>query len=289
MTPPAGTVGEASDEAAPGGPLRRVVLGLAYDGTCFRGFAPQAGERTVAGALGAALEVALGEPVELTCAGRTDAGVHALAQVVHLDAPADRLSRRLRAPSLEPGAPLERLQRSLNRQLAGEVVVWRAELARPGFDARRSALSRRYRYLVDARPRPDPLRRRDTWQVGAALDLAAMRLGADPLIGEHDFSAFCRRGRTAAGPLVRRVLDASWTVLADGRWAFEVEAQAFCQQMVRAVVGMLVAIGRGRARPSDVVARLRSGRREGAPPVAPPHGLALVAVRYPAELGGTFC
>jgi len=273
--------------AAPSGPLVRVALGVAYDGSGFHGFAAQPGQRTVAGALAAALEAIAGAPVAWTCAGRTDTGVHASAQVVHVDLAAGLLARRYGA-SGAPGEKLAVLATSLSHQAGPDVEVWRAVTVPAGFDARRSALSRRYRYDVEV-GRRDPLRRSHVWHVGGPVDLAVLRLATDPLVGEHDFAAFCRRPPDRpSGPLTRRVLDAHWKDAGEGLLRFEIEAKAFCHQMVRSAVGALVAAGTGRIRPSDVVALLRSGDRTGAPQLAPPQGLCLVAVRYPDDLGGTW-
>ncbi|MDA8291010.1 MAG: tRNA pseudouridine(38-40) synthase TruA [Actinomycetota bacterium] len=282
--------------APPGAPDRaavaRVALGVAYDGGGFHGFAGQPGQRTVAGALeGALAELgAAGSP--LTCAGRTDAGVHALAQVVHVDLDPAWLAALARGRgaqdvSLEPGSELPRLASALSALVAPDVVVWRATVAPPSFDARRSAVARRYRYELDLEEHGNPLTRHVSWHVGGPLDLAVMRLATDPVLGEHDFAAFCRRPPDRPeGPITRRVTDARWVADGPATLRFEIEAVAFCHQMVRSVVGAIVAAGSGRIRPSDVVALLRSGSRSGAPPIAPPHGLALVAVAYPEELGG---
>ncbi len=276
-------------------------LRVAYDGAPFRGFAAQEGQTTVAGVLAAALERVSRTPVAITCAGRTDAGVHALDQVVHVDLPTDR------SAALDPAT----LVRSLNRLLGPEVVVREAGPAPDGFDARRSAVARRYRYLVVNAPVPDPLLAPLAWHVADPLDLRSLRAGADALVGEHDFRAFCRRvpGTGPEVPIHRRVTDARWTLLerrpvrpvaagtvgpapvgeergpgllpAEGRlYAFEIEANAFCHQMVRALVGTLVAVGRGRLRPADVPAILVSADRARAAQPAPPHGLTLMAVRY---------
>jgi tRNA pseudouridine38-40 synthase len=272
---------------------------VAYDGSGFHGFAVQEGQRTVAGALAGALGRISRSPVTLTCAGRTDSGVHAIEQVVHFDLPA-RVSA-----ALDP----EALAKSCNSLLGPSVVVREAAIAPAGFDARRSATSRRYRYLVDNAPVADPLLAGLTWQVADPLDLRAMEAGSDALLGEHDFRAFCRRvpGSSAEDPINRRVIDARWTRLSGppgagsdrsaGRvpdpaqspalvprvgslLAFEIEANAFCHQMVRSLVGTLVDVGRGKKRPSDVLAILRSADRHHASQPAPPHGLTLTAVRY---------
>jgi len=257
----------------------RWVLRLAYDGAPFRGFAIQGGQVTVAGALTEALGRHLGVPVTLVCAGRTDAGVHALDQVVHVDVP------RSVAVVVDAAA----LVRSCNRQLAPSIAVRWAGPAPQGFDARRSATSRRYRYLLVNAPVPDPLLAPRAWHVADPLDLRTMATAADALVGEHDFRSFCRRppGAGPGDPIVRRVL-ATAIANVDGALAppvgtlvsFEIEANAFCHQMVRSIVGTLVDVGRGRRRPADVVATLRAADRSGAAQPAPPHGLVLVAVRY---------
>jgi tRNA pseudouridine38-40 synthase len=265
---------------------RRVVLGLAYDGTGFRGFAPQPGQRTVGGELMAALGRLVGEPVLVTCAGRTDAGVHALAQVVHVDLPESFFV----GPYASSESRCEQLARALDRQLRPEVRVWRAMIAPAGFDARRSAISRRYRYDLDVAERPDPRLRTLAWRVERPIDLALLRLATDPVVGEHDFAGFCRRPHNMRlGPLTRRVIEARWQVRDGGLLRLEIEATAFCHQMVRSLVGAIVAVGTGRLRPSDIVKLLREGRREGAPAPAPACGLSLIGVRYPADLGGDWC
>ncbi len=274
---------------------------VAYDGSAFHGFAAQPGVPTVAGALADALTRATraDEPLELTCAGRTDAGVHARGQVVHVDLPADLPLVRAAAGSHAMGG--SDLVRSLNRQLGPHVVVRAAEPAPPGFDARRSATARSYRYLVWNAPHADPLLGPWTWHVAAPLELRSMAGAADALLGEHDFRGFCRRapGTSPDDPIVRRVLRAAWsersgpetddaTALGlgdggsgDGRLLrFDIEATSFCHQMVRSVVAALVEVGEGRDNAAGLVERLRSATRQGAARPAPPHGLCLVGVRY---------
>ncbi|MDP9386439.1 MAG: tRNA pseudouridine(38-40) synthase TruA [Actinomycetota bacterium] len=245
---------------------------VAYDGGPFRGFAANPGVPTVAGALSEALATVLGHGVDLTCAGRTDAGVHAWGQVVHFDT----------GPDPDPA----RLQRSVNTMLAPTVVVRSAALAVPGFDARRSAVGRRYRYTVLNRPLPDPFLAATTWHVDDPLDVASMILACDPLLGEHDWTSFCRRppvGDSGADPpsLVRVVRSARWDDLGDGLLRFEIEASAFCHQMVRSLVGTLVAVGRGRKRAGEVGGIIRARDRSLAAQPAPPQGLCLWEVRYP--------
>ncbi len=190
-------------EQPAGAALQRWRLLLAYDGAAFRGFAAQPEVPTVAGALRQALErtARLSEAPAITCAGRTDAGVHARGQVVHVDLPA--------IPFDGTG-----LARALNRQLAPEVVVRRAEAVPPDFDARRSATGRSYRYLVWNAAAPDPLLAPVAWHVRRPLDLVSMRTASDVLLGTHDFRSFCRRpvGSDPAQPLVRRVTTARWSV-----------------------------------------------------------------------------
>jgi len=243
---------------------------LAYDGRGFHGFAAQSAEvRTVAGVLTAAIERKMGHAVVPVAAGRTDAGVHAWGQVVTFDAPAEAFDAH-------------GLLLSLNRVLAPELVVRAVEVAGPGFDARRSARSRCYRYTVLNRPLPDPFLAATAWHVPEPLDVGAMLLACDPLIGEHDFSSFCRRPRSVTGEvsMVRRVLDARWSELGDDLLRFEIEASSFCQQMVRSIVGLMVAVGRGRRRAGEMAGVLRAGDRSLAPHLAPAHGLCLWEVRY---------
>lgn len=274
--------GVEASGAAPGGPLRRVGLLLAYDGLGFRGFAPQPGERTVGGVLYEALGRMTRVPVRGVCAGRTDAGVHAHGQVVHVDLPLGALER-LGARG-EVGETLQVLARRLARQLGPEVVVRAAWVAPPGFDARRDACSRRYRYDLWVARVPDPLRRDRAWAVGP-LDGRAVRNAADAFVGEHDFRAFCRRPEDPGRSLRRRVREVSLTTVdgAGALWRIEVEADAFCQRMVRSLVGTLVEVGRGRLRAADVVAMLRDGTPH-APLHAPAHGLCLEGVSYPDGL-----
>jgi tRNA pseudouridine38-40 synthase len=260
-----------SVEAGPGAPgavlpgeTRRVLMVVAYVGTGFHGFALQPGQLTVAGVLTHAIERHLRHTVELVCAGRTDAGVHAWGQVVTFDA--------------RPDADLDDLARGVNRALRPNVVVRRIEAAAPSFDARHSARWRRYRYTVVNRRVPDPFIAATSWHVEAPLDLAAMRLACDPLYGEHDFASFCRR--PPQGSLVRLVRDAGWSDLGDGVLRFEIEASSFCQQMVRSIVGTMVDIGRGKKRAGDLAGILRAKDRAAAGPLAPPHGLCLWKVGY---------
>jgi tRNA pseudouridine38-40 synthase len=264
---------------------------VAYDGTSFHGFAAQPGQRTVGGVLAAVLGSMAGHEVTLTCAGRTDAGVHALGQVVHADLDEATLAKWA-GRELVAGMVLERLAPSLTHQLGGAVAVLEARVAPDGFDARHSATARCYRYELLRTERPDPLLRHTSWHVPGKLDLAAMRIGADALLGEHDFSAFCRQVHGETAPIVRRVLSTCLsTAPGDDRlWVFSIAANAFCHQMVRSLVGTLVAVGQGRIPAGELLSILRSGDRSRAAQPAPSRGLCMMGVRYPARLvpGGSW-
>jgi tRNA pseudouridine38-40 synthase len=243
-----------------------VKLVVAYDGTGFHGWAEQPEVRTVEGVLTKAIERFLGHaPERLACAGRTDAGVHAWGQVVSFDA--------------DPGLDPWRLQSAVNGTLAPEVVVRAVDVVEPEFDARHSACWRAYRYTIVNRPVPDPFLARYAWWVPTPLDAHALRLGADPFVGEHDFAAFCRRGPEGS-TTTRRVLESRWHDLGDGVLRYDVRAVAFCWQMVRSIVGTLVEVGAGKKRPGDLMGILRAKNRAHAGPPAPPEGLCLWEVGY---------
>ena len=251
--------------------VTRLKLVVAYDGTDFHGFAAQDGVRTVAGTLTDALEKVLRtsrEELELACAGRTDAGVHAWGQVVSVRAPEDVDSDKLR--------------HALNNITGPEIVVRACDVADPSFDARHSAQWRRYRYTIVNRPDPDPFLARYAWWVPKPLEIARLRLAADPFVGQHDFVAFCRKGPPGSTTM-RTVLDSHWiedTGRGDGVLVYEVRAKAFCWQMVRSVVGTIVDAALGRLRPGDIMQVLRAGDRQAAGRLAPAHGLCLWEVGY---------
>jgi tRNA pseudouridine38-40 synthase len=242
---------------------------VAYDGSGFHGFAAQPGVTTVAGALSGALERYLRHTVDLTCAGRTDTGVHAWGQVVSFAARED--------------VDLDRLHRALNKTLRPSIVIRDVAPAGDDFDARRSATARVYRYNILNTRVADPFAARTAWHVTRPLDVAAMRLASDPLIGEHDFASFCRRPPDPEASLVRVVADARWRDLGDGRLRFEIEASSFCHQMVRALVGTLVEVGAGAKKAGEMTAILNARSRSAAGQLAPPHGLCLWEVRYGAQ------
>lgn len=251
---------------------RRLRIDLAYDGGGFAGFARQRDQRTVQGVLEAALGALVGHDVRTVAAGRTDRGVHALGQVVHVDV--DPTSPRALA-RLED---LELLRGRIGHLVGPELAIWAVRVVPTDFDARFSATARHYRYrLVDA-DACDPMHRRDRWTVGEALDLGRMRRAAAALLGEHDFAALCRRaeGRTT----VRRLDVLALSRPEPGRIDARLVGPAFCHQQVRAILGCLVEVGRGRREPAWVGQVLASRDRSMAAPLAPPHGLTLERVAY---------
>lgn len=259
----------------------RLRLDLAYDGSGFSGWARQPARRTVQGECEAALATVLRmpEPPGLTVAGRTDAGVHARGQVAHVDVP-ERAWTAL--PGRSARSPGEALVRRLAAVLPADVVVRRAVVAPVGFDARFSALWRRYTYrIVDDVARRDPVRRSDVLWLGRALDVDAMARAARDLRGEHDFAAFCRP--RAGATTIRRLLDLTWERTTTGTVVAQVRADAFCHSMVRALVGACLAVGEVRKAESWPGEVLRARRRDPAVTVAPAHGLTLEEVAYPDD------
>lgn len=261
----------------------RLRIDLAYDGGAFHGWAAQPRLRTVQGTLEAALAAVLRVPVvAVTCAGRTDAGVHARGQVVHADVEEADL-RTAAGRSQDP--PAAALLRRLNGVLPPDVRVRATGEAPPGFDARFSAEWRRYAYrLADAPDLLDPLCRGHVLAWPRPLDLAAMDDAAGALLGEHDFAAFCKR--RAGATTIRTLRRLAWRRDDTGLAEATVVADAFCHSMVRALVGCLLAVGEGRRPGSWPAEVLRAGRRDPAVTVAPAHGLTLEEVGYPpvAEL-----
>ncbi len=262
----------------------RLRLDCAYDGAAFAGWARQPGLTTVQGVLEDAVATLARVPgVRLTVAGRTDAGVHARGQVAHVDVPVGSFTTAPGRSSRDAGeAFAERANAILARRRAArqpDVVVTRVEVAPPGFDARFSALWRRYCYRIsDAPARRDPLARGHVLWHPRQLDVAAMDAAAATLVGEHDFLSFCRPQPGAT--TVRELLEAS-VRRADGIVLVDLRADAFCHSMVRAIVGGLLAVGEGRRSsqwPSEVLAR----RTHAHLVVAPPHGLTLEEVGYPS-------
>lgn len=255
--------------------MSRIRLDLAYDGAPFSGFARQPGRDTVQGTLEDALSRVLGAAVDTTCAGRTDAGVHALAQVVHVDVDpsAPRVGRWLDLVRLHPDSA----RRRLDRMVGDAIAVWAITEVAETFHARFSATERRYRYrMVDVEV-ADPRVRGVRWTVGESLAVDAMHAAAQHLVGEHDFASLCRR---AQGGTTTRRIDAACVARVDDEIHVWLRGPAFCHQQVRASVGCLVEVGAGR-RPPEWVAEVVAARdRSVAARVAPPHGLTLEGVAY---------
>ncbi|MFD4366126.1 tRNA pseudouridine(38-40) synthase TruA [Rhodococcus sp. NPDC058521] len=245
-------------------------LDIAYDGTDFKGWARQNDLRTVCGEIEDKLGAVLRTPLQLTVAGRTDAGVHADGQVAHVDVPED----------LVPEDP-SFLVRRLARFLPKDVRVKQVSFAPEHFDARFSALRRHYEYrLTTARYGADPLRARDVVSFPKTLDLGAMQEASSRLVGLHDFAAFCKRREGAT--TVRDLQRFDWERDGHLHTAF-VSADAFCWSMVRSLVGAVLAVGEGRREVSWIEQLLRESSRSSSILVAPAHGLSLVQVDYPSD------
>ncbi len=253
---------------------RRARLLVAYDGSGFHGFAETAGQRTVMGELRSAIERVTQTTTEPVGAGRTDAGVHAWGQVVSVDLP--------------DTTDVDRLAHRLTRMCGPAIVIRSAEwCADPGFSARFSATYRHYRYDVLNAPNPVPTLVATTWHVAAPLQLWAMQLACDPIIGEHHFGSFCRSQKVhedqPVPPLHRRVVIARWTEVGSDYGPllrFEIRANAFCHQMVRSLVGTMVDIGAGKIHAGEMRTIVLQRDRSAAGQVAPPQGLTLWEVGY---------
>jgi tRNA pseudouridine38-40 synthase len=272
--------------------VQRWRLDIAYDGNAFSGFAYQPEFTTVVGVLRETLAstLAIEEPI-IVGAGRTDSGVHAFAQVVHVDLPTTLFKK-------DRGPDPERLSRSLNKQLRGRIQILNAQVVDGEFHARFAARWREYRYLVlEATPPGLEMTDAWAWTVQGPLDLDRMNQVSGQLLGTHDFRAFCRRPTNSLTdePLLRRVLEARWERL-DDTWAltpahvpalkFTIRAQSFCHNMVRCLTSLIVEIGQGRWPEETLISRLESWSREHLPSPAPAQGLTLVAVGYDDEVGG---
>ncbi|HEY6745775.1 MAG TPA: tRNA pseudouridine(38-40) synthase TruA [Mycobacteriales bacterium] len=274
------------EPAAPSedGGLVRVRLDIAYDGGGFSGWAAQPGRRTVQGELEEALARILRVPVGLTVAGRTDAGVHAAGQVAHADLPPAAWAAlgRGRDGSPDAAGPGADVLRRLAGVLPADLRVRSVRPAPAGFDARFSAVWRRYAYRgVDDPAAADPLRRYDTLSWPRPLDLEALRAASGLLLGERDFAAFCKRREGAT--TIRELRRLDWDRDAAGVLTATVVADAFCHSMVRSLVGALLAVGEGRRPPEWPAAQLARTERSSEVTVAPAHGLILAEVGYPPD------
>ncbi len=249
------------------------ALTVSYRGAPFSGFARQPGLDTVQGRIESALAIALREPVETTGAGRTDAGVHALGQVVSFE---------VAGAAPDPAA----LLRSLNALVGGGVTVTGVRRAVPGFSARFDAESREYRYRIVDGPVPPLFLGELAWWVRAPLDLGAMRQASAALLGEHDFASFCVT-ESARGKRTHRRLDVleitAEEVLGERCVTVRVVGNAFLHSMVRVIVGSLVEVGTGRREPGWLAEARAACDRAAAGPTAPAHGLTLWHVAYPGE------
>jgi tRNA pseudouridine38-40 synthase len=277
--------------------MRRACFVVAYDGSGFHGFAPNPNVATVVGVLTDAMSRITRHAVDLVGAGRTDAGVHAWGQVVSCDIPS--------------ATQLDNLIRRVNRMCGPRLVVRSGEWVSDEFNARFSAQWRHYRYTVLNGPIGNPLTTSNVWHVARPLMLPAMQLACDPLIGEHDFTTFCRKPHVVEGSaepsMRRRVMQARWTDVTDSSDLFEhsaplgaggsasadgvfpaparllrfdIRANAFCHQMVRSIVGTLVDVGRGRFHAGDIRSLMLARDRQVAAEVAPARGLVLWEVGY---------
>ena len=276
---------------------------LAYNGAGFRGFALNPGVPTVAGVLTEALERALNQEISLVCAGRTDAGVHAWGQVVSFEVmPPDSKSPDYPAVSsaasrsseiTEPGEEsregelpkplldMTKLRDSLNKMCGPEIAVREAEWAADDFDARRSAAERTYRYRIHNHPVINPFTADATWHIPAPLSTDAMNQAAQHILGEHDFTSFCRKAEERS--LVRRVNRAVWFQTQEydvDETVLEIAASSFCHQMVRSLVGTFAEIGQGKRPPEAMAEILAAENRQAAANLAPPQGLCLWHVAY---------
>ncbi len=243
----------------------KIRLTLEYDGTNYVGWQSQPNGPSIQAALEGALSSVAAEPIAAVAAGRTDAGVHALGQVVSFETATAR--------------PLKAWILGANDLLPRDIAVVAAQDAPADFDARRSAQGKRYRYRIWNGRTRSPLRARTSWEIFRALDVAAMARAAEALVGEHDFAAF-RGAGCDAKTTVRKLRELRVAGEPRGEIFVEAEATAFLRHMVRNIVGTLVEVGLGKRAPEDVARVLASRDRKLAGPTAPPQGLCLVEVRY---------
>lgn len=254
-------------------PERTLSLTVSYNGAPFSGFARQPGQLTVQGELEQALSLVFRRPMEVVCSGRTDAGVHALGQVVSFDVANDELE----------GRNLYSLRRSLNALTHEDITVREVEERQPGFSARFDAQWREYHYHVCLDEVPPLFMRDFSWYVHGQLDIDAMREAAAHLVGEHDFKSFCMAASAVGKPTCRNVHEISLSremIMGEGILTFKVVGNAFLHSMVRTIVGTLVMVGRGQRKPEWVREVLEARNRTAAGENAPAAGLVFWRVQY---------
>jgi len=242
----------------------QIKLTIEYDGTNYSGWQLQSGQDSIQARIEAALERIFSTPVRVRASGRTDAGVHARAQVA--------------AFTLPRAFDTMELHRALNAMLPHDIVILNAEAVDDNFDPRRHAIARVYEYRILNQPWPSAFERRYAWLIRDTLDLDRMNQAARIFLGEHDFAAFRTLG-TSVKSTVRRVHQSEWQ-RAGTHLTYRVEATSFLRHMVRTMVATIVEVGRGKMEPDFVAQLLERRERSMAPAAAPPQGLFLVEVRY---------
>ncbi|NPD30761.1 tRNA pseudouridine(38-40) synthase TruA [Eggerthellaceae bacterium zg-1084] len=263
---------QAQRSCDPAFPATVSVL-LGYQGAAFAGFARQPGQLTVQGQVEQALSVMLRRPVEVVCAGRTDAGVHARGQVVSFDVTQDECERLLSRAAV----------RSLNALTHDRIAVQRVDRRPAGFSARFDAVEREYRYHVHEGAVPSLFASQVSWHVAGSLDVDAMQEAARCFVGEHDFKSFCKAASAEGKPTCRFVREVSLhrcEVLGEPLLQVRVVGNAFLHSMVRTMVGSLVAVGRGQRAPEWIAEALKAADRRAAGECAPAQGLVFWEVRY---------
>ncbi len=260
--------------------LVRMCVRLGYDGTGYNGWAIQPGLPTVQGVVEAALAMLLRRPVRTTVAGRTDAGVHARNQMVHFDLTAAEFESLPRGAAISPERALVRRLRGVLTRERGAILIHQASLAPAGFDARFSALWRRYSYrIADGASSWDPLSRAYTMWHKREVDVELLDAEAQSLLGRHDFLSFCKPRDHAT--TIRTLTEFSFARDERGIVVAHLKADAFCHNMVRALIGACLLVGDGREEPGWVAARLAEELRDSKTLLADPRALVLEEVAYP--------
>ena len=242
--------------------MRTIKLTVEYDGSDFSGWQVQPAQRTVQGEIESALLKLVHEKIRIIGAGRTDAGVHALGQVVSFQCQKD--------------LPLLAFEKGLNVLLPEDIHIIAAEEADESFNARRSAVSRKYRYVLSKRPRA--IGRQYAWYPGTKFSLEPMKRASKFLIGEHDFTSFCKSD-SGYENFISHVLEIKWNITKE-EISFEITAVRFFHKMIRIIMGTLLEVGRGKISPEQFLEIMEARDRTSAGPTVPPHGLFLVKVNY---------